>query len=128
MGSVVATSLYALAMLDFAHESTTSILAAGPGRRCLAEFSRRELLNVALALVMMDLAEFELLSFILERLARQRPGSLLPLELRALGIVACCVYRPSALRPEMQKAAGMDAATSGGEATQRCTGAISQIQ
>ncbi|CAJ1417589.1 unnamed protein product [Effrenium voratum] len=117
--STAAGSLYSLALLDFTDETGT-FLAAKVLPRCLGHASQQELVNIAFALVVLDLPGAELFSFTLERLARQ-VSSLKPVEVHALRIVAHCVKFPDALQPAMRSS--LEAP----EARQRSTEALKQV-
>ena len=69
--SVVATSFYALALLDCGTDGTASNLVSSVLPRCLMSASQHELVNIAFGIVILDLPAGELLSFVLERIARQ---------------------------------------------------------
>lgn len=114
-------AVYALAMLDSDGGGAVHSLASVAGRR-LMEMSRSELVNLVFALVMSDVASAELLSFALERLARQR-HELEPREVHALRIVEHCVRLPEALQPSMQTNL-----TSDPLAAARCREAVTQIE
>lgn len=97
--TAVSTAFFSLALLDCGVDGTASQLAASAIPRRLADFSTRELVHLAFALVVFDLPHAELLSFILQRISR-RAQSLQPNEAHALGIVEHCVRLPEALCPE----------------------------
>lgn len=119
--SSVGMALYALALLDSTGGGAAASLAAAPARRCLSGATRSEAVNLAFALVASDLPEAGLLSFVLERLARQR-SELEPRELHAMCIVEHCVRLPEALRPVMRQSMTDDPA-----AAQRCNAALKMI-
>eukprot|EP00913_Durusdinium_trenchii_P031973 g29946.t1 len=95
-----AGSLYAMALLDY-QDDTAFFLAAKALPRCLGHASQQELVNIAFALVVLDLPAAELFSFALERLALQA-DTLEPVAVHALRIVAHAVKFPEALRPAMR--------------------------
>lgn len=99
--SAAAGSLYALALLDVTDE-TGVFLVAKVLPRCLGQSSNQELVNIAFALVVLDLPGGQLLSFALERLAPQAE-SLDTVGVHALRIVAHAVKYPEALRPRMRQ-------------------------
>jgi len=119
--SIAATSFYALALLDFGSDGTAADLADSAVPRCLTESSPQELVNLAFALVVLDLPAGELLSFILERVARQG-ARLNGKEVHALRIVERCVSHPGALRPSMRASLAADVG-----ATARCGEALEHI-
>ncbi|CAK9081042.1 unnamed protein product [Durusdinium trenchii] len=98
--STAAGSLYAMALLDY-QDDTAFFLAAKALPRCLGHASQQELVNIAFALVVLDLPAAELFSFVLERLALQA-DTLEPVAVHALRIVAHAVKFPEALRPAMR--------------------------
>lgn len=99
--NVIATSIFSLALLDCSAGGTAGELASSAVARRLADFSRRELVNLAFSLVLLDLPRAEMLSFILERLSRQS-RQLQPTEMHALRIVEHCFHFPEAFCPAMR--------------------------
>lgn len=127
--SSVATALYSLALLDIGgHGSVAGQLAAEAAPRRLCDFERSELVNLAFALVSLDLPQAELLSYVLERAARQR-HELGPTEAHALSVVDHCVRMPSALRPAMRASllGPGDETAEPTPARRRCLRALEQV-
>lgn len=120
--SVAATSFYSLALLDCGGDGTAAELAAAVLPRCLTDASRQELVNLAFALVVLDLPAAELLSFVLERLARRQHGAFHPKEVHALRIVEHCVTLFGALRPAMSASLAAEP-----ESGIRCTQSLTRI-
>eukprot|EP00435_Cladocopium_sp_Y103_P062077 s599_g23.t1 len=118
--SAAAGSLYALALLDVTDE-TGAFLVAKVLPRCLGQSSNQELVNIAFALVVLDLPGGELLSFALERLAPQAE-SLDAVGVHALRIVAHAVKYPEALRPRMRQSFEEDV-----EVKRRCVKGLQQV-
>lgn len=119
--SIAATSFYALALLDCGADGTAADLADTAVPRCLTESSPQELVNLAFALVVLDLPAGELLSFVLERIARHA-AQLNGKEVHALRIVERCLLHPAALRPAMRTSLSADPA-----AAARCEEARDRI-
>jgi len=121
MPGSVALVVHSLALLDSDGAGAAAVLAESVAPRCIVEASRIDLVTLAFALVILDLPAGELLSFVLERLARQR-REILPQEMRALQIVGQCVQLPEALQPTMRKALESDSA-----AVERCKNSLDSI-
>lgn len=119
--SIAATAIYALALLDCGSDGTAAVLAETVVPRCLTEASLQELVNLAFALVVLDLPAGELLSYVLERIARQK-GRLNAKEVHALRIVERCILLPAALRPAMRASLAGDVT-----AMVRCEEAVRRI-
>ncbi|CAE7763263.1 unnamed protein product [Symbiodinium sp. CCMP2592] len=118
--STAAGSLYALALLDFGSDGTGAALSSTVLPRLLGEACQQELVNIAFALVALDLPQGELLSFALQRLVKQARG-LEPISIHALRIIAHCVQLPQALRPKMRASMEDD------EVRRRCVGALREV-
>lgn len=119
--TVASTALFSLALLDCGEDGTAAAVAEVGVPRHLVAASRRELVAVAYALVVLDLPQAELLSYVLERLARQGHDAA-PREVHALQIVNHCVRMPAAFRPAMRKSFEADAA-----ARNRCVSALDAL-
>lgn len=105
---VVIHAFYALALLDCGNDGTAWALATNVLPRFLTKASQQELVNTAFALVTLDLPCAELLSFVLDRIARQA-SALNGVEAHAMRVVEHCIRLPAALHPAMHESLTKDA-------------------
>mmetsp|Transcript_82979 Transcript_82979/g.225321 ORF Transcript_82979/g.225321 Transcript_82979/m.225321 type:complete len:493 (-) Transcript_82979:55-1533(-) len=119
--SVITATFYSLALLDCGKDGIAAHLLCNSIPRVIGDASSRELVNLAFAIVILDLHAAEILSYILEQLARQSAmiGSR---EVHALHIIKCCVTSPEAFRPEMRASFLADPTS-----VSRCTDALQHI-
>jgi len=100
--SVAVSTCYSLALLDWSHDGTAEQLVLRVLPRSITDLSTRELVNLAFAIVMLDVPAAEIISFALEHLARLN-GMINRKEAHALNIIQYALLHPASLRPRMRE-------------------------